>query len=331
MVMIKQGLVSIITPCYNGEKLIHRLLDSILSQDYPSIEMIIVDDGSKDKTHDVIENYINKFKQKGYSLLYLYQDNAGQAAAINKALPEVNGEFLVWPDADDYYSCSTAISELVKVFGRLDDSYGIVRCEQNFVDEDTLKVISGQKYQTNKEHLFEEYFTAKESVAVAGSHMLRMKCFDEVYPSRHIFDKRHAQNFQMVLPISYSYKIFTFEKKLFSIVVRANSHSRCVESYEKHFDDFEGYQEIMDHTFMSIKAMTDSDRQRSLRLSHIYCLTGKLFYALKFGKAKEARSFAKDLKKLGVEQTAAGKIRLILVYSLPLLNLFDRIVNKLRK
>lgn len=65
MVMIKQGLVSIITPCYNGEKLIHRLLDSILSQDYPSIEMIIVDDGSKDKTHDVIENYINKFKQKG--------------------------------------------------------------------------------------------------------------------------------------------------------------------------------------------------------------------------------------------------------------------------
>ena len=217
------------------------------------------------------------------------------------------------------------------MFGRLDDSYGIVRCEQNFVDEDTLKVISGQKYQTNKEHLFEEYFTAKESVAVAGSHMLRMKCFDEVYPSRHIFDKRHAQNFQMVLPISYSYKIFTFEKKLFSIVVRANSHSRCVESYEKHFDDFEGYQEIMDHTFMSIKAMTDSDRQRSLRLSHIYCLTGKLFYALKFGKAKEARSFAKDLKKLGVEQTAAGKIRLILVYSLPLLNLFDRIVNKLRK
>lgn len=330
MVMIKQGLVSIITPCYNGEKLIHRLLDSILSQDYPSIEMIIVDDGSKDKTHDVIENYINKFKQKGYSLLYLYQDNAGQAAAINKALPEVNGEFLVWPDADDYYSCSTAISELVKVFDRLDDSYGIVRCEQNFVDEDTLKVISGQKYQTNKEHLFEEYFTAKESVAVAGSHMLRMKCFDEVYPSRHIFDKRHAQNFQMVLPISYSYKIFTFEKKLFSIVVRANSHSRCVESYEKHFDDFEGYQEIMDHTFMSIKAMTDSDRQRSLRLSHIYCLTGKLFYALKFGKAKEARSFAKDLKKLGVEQTKAGKVRFVLVSLPPLLKLFDKIVDRLR-
>lgn len=57
---------------------------------------------------------------------------------------------MVWPDADDYYSCSTAISELVKVFGRLDDSYGIVRCEQNFVDEDTLKVISGQNIKLTK-------------------------------------------------------------------------------------------------------------------------------------------------------------------------------------
>ena len=147
--MIKQGLVSIITPCYNGEKLIHRLLDSILSQDYPSIEMIIVDDGSKDKTHDVIENYINKFKQKGYNLLYLYQDNAGQAAAINKALPEVNGEFLVWPDADDYYSCCTSISEMVKAFYSLDDSYGIVRCGECWVDEKSLQVIRNYKSNIN--------------------------------------------------------------------------------------------------------------------------------------------------------------------------------------
>lgn len=76
--------------------------------------------------------------------------------------------------------------------------------------------------------------------------------------------------------------------------------------------------------------MTEEDRQRCLRLSHIYCLTGKLFYALKFGKAKDARSFAKELKKLGVEQTKAGKVRLIIVSFPPLLKIFDGIVNKLR-
>lgn len=331
MAMIKQGLVSIITPCYNGAKLIHRLLDSVLSQDYPSIEMIVVDDGSQDKTHDVIECYINKFEQKGYSLLYLYQDNAGQAAAINKALPKVEGEFLVWPDADDYYSCGTAISEMVKTFETLDDSYGIVRCKASFVDEYSLKVVSEHKYGTDKKvHLFEEYFIGKESIAVAGTHMVKMRCFDEVNPSRHIFDRRHAQNFQMLLPVSYSYKVYTLEKTLFSIVVRDNSHSRCIESYEKHFDDFEGYQEILDNTFLSIKAMTDADSQRSLKLSHIYCLTGKLFYALQFGKAKEANQFAKELKCLGVKQTKAGLIRLKLVYIPFLLKAFDGIVNKLR-
>ena len=86
---MKKGLVSIITPCFNGGMLIHRLLDSILKQDYSMIEMYVVDDGSIDNTRSVIESYIDRFTNKGYVLNYIYQDNAGQAAAINKALPLV--------------------------------------------------------------------------------------------------------------------------------------------------------------------------------------------------------------------------------------------------
>lgn len=325
-----KSLVSVITPCYNGEKHIFRLLDSLLSQDYPEIEMIVVDDGSTDNSRDIIESYVDRFVEKGYRLQYVYQKNAGQAAAINKALPLVNGEYLVWPDADDYYASNTAISEMVKAFESLDDSYGIVRCEEVFVKEEDLSQVGVQKYQTHKERIFEEYFTAKESVAVTGSHMMRMSLFDEVNPQRHIFDGRAPQNFQMLLPLCYSYKVFTLEKLLYTILIRKNSHSRSAESYEKHIEDFKGYQEILDNTFFSIKAMTDADRQRSLRLSHIYCLTGKLFYALKFGKAKEANLFAKELKGLGVKQTKAGMIRLRLVYVPLLLKIFDSIVNKLR-
>lgn len=60
-----KGLVSVITPCYNGGMLIHRLLDSILKQDYSMIEMYVVDDGSKDNTRSVIESYIDCFADKG--------------------------------------------------------------------------------------------------------------------------------------------------------------------------------------------------------------------------------------------------------------------------
>lgn len=329
--MITKGLVSIVTPCYNGEKLIHRLLDSVLSQDYPKIEMFVVDDGSVDSTRSVVEGYEKSFESKGYTLKYIYQDNAGQAAAINKALPLVKGEYLVWPDADDFYCNDSAISIMVRSLESLDDSYATVRCWENLIDENTSEVISEIHFNPSKECLFEEYFMGKETIAVAGTHMVRMECFDKVNPLRQIFDKRHPQNFQMLLPLNYSYKIHTISQTLFGILVRTNSHSRCEESYEKHIDDAQGYKEIMDHTFASIAAMTPEDRDRCLRLSSVYSLSGKLYYSLKYGKAKEAREFAKKMRELGVPETKAGKIRLLLVSCPLLLKLFDKIVDRLRK
>lgn len=329
--MITKGLVSIVTPCYNGEKLVHRLLDSVLSQDYPKIEMFVVDDGSVDSTRSVVEGYEKSFESKGYTLKYIYQDNAGQAAAINKALPLVNGEYLVWPDADDFYCNDSAISIMVRSLESLDDSYATVRCWENLIDENTSEVISENHFNPSKEHLFEEYFMGKETVAVTGTHMVRMEYFDKVNPSRHIYDKRQPQNFQMLLPLNYSYKIHTICQTLFGRLIRTNSHSRCNESYERHIDDAQGYKEILDNTFASIAAMTPEDRDRCLRLSSVYSLSGKLYYSLKYGKAKEAREFANELEALGEKQTNAGKIRLILVSVPPLLKLFDKIVDRLRK
>lgn len=59
-----KNLVTILTPCYNGAKVIHRLLDSVLVQDYPHIEMIVVDDGSTDNSKETIESYKSKFEEK---------------------------------------------------------------------------------------------------------------------------------------------------------------------------------------------------------------------------------------------------------------------------
>ena len=76
--MIEKGLVSVLTPCFNGEKFIDGLLDSILLQDYRKIEFIFVDDGSIDSTGDIITNYKQKFVNKQYRLEYVYQRNKGQ-------------------------------------------------------------------------------------------------------------------------------------------------------------------------------------------------------------------------------------------------------------
>ena len=58
---MQRPLVSILTPMYNTEKYVHRLLDSVLAQDYPAIEMVVIDDGSTDGSRAVVESYAGRF------------------------------------------------------------------------------------------------------------------------------------------------------------------------------------------------------------------------------------------------------------------------------
>ena len=96
-------LVSIITPCYNGENVMHRLLDSILSQTYSNIEFILINDGSTDHSEEIWYQYEKKFNEKGIKTIYIHQRNQGLGAAINAGLKVFTGDYLCWPDIDDYF------------------------------------------------------------------------------------------------------------------------------------------------------------------------------------------------------------------------------------
>ena len=66
-------MVSIIVPCYNGEKFIDRCFKSILNQTYRNVELIIINDGSTDNSEDIILGYKNKFEQLGIKFKYIYK------------------------------------------------------------------------------------------------------------------------------------------------------------------------------------------------------------------------------------------------------------------
>ena len=125
-------LVSIISPCYNGETYVGRFLDSILAQNYPNIEVIIINDGSKDKTENVILSYKQKFEDKGYKFYYIYQNNAGQSAAINQGLKVFHGKYMTWIDSDDVL-VSDAISEKVS-FMEKNPTIGLAICKIKVID-----------------------------------------------------------------------------------------------------------------------------------------------------------------------------------------------------
>jgi len=87
-------LVSVIIPCYNHAHFLSTAIQSVQSQTYPNIEIIVVDDGSTDETKNVAENFSN--------VRYLYQTNAGLSASRNKGIKESKGQYLLFLDADDW-------------------------------------------------------------------------------------------------------------------------------------------------------------------------------------------------------------------------------------
>ena len=72
--------ISVIVPAYNVEKYIRRCLDSLVNQTYPNLEVIVVNDGSTDRTGDIIEEFAERFPEKVFPY---FQQNQGQAKARN--------------------------------------------------------------------------------------------------------------------------------------------------------------------------------------------------------------------------------------------------------
>lgn len=91
-----KGLVSVVVPVYNGEKQIQTTLESVFSQTYRPIEVIVVDDGSVDSTRDVIS-------QKFPKVIYFYKNNSGVSATRNFGIKQARGEYLAFLDADDLW------------------------------------------------------------------------------------------------------------------------------------------------------------------------------------------------------------------------------------
>lgn len=94
----QQPLVSIIIPFFNLEDCVSYCLDSVLRQTYKNVEVICVDDGSKDGTLKTLQEYASRDSR----ILVYHQQNAGQATARNKGVALASGEFVAFVDGDDY-------------------------------------------------------------------------------------------------------------------------------------------------------------------------------------------------------------------------------------
>ncbi len=106
--------ISVIVPAYNEEVGITKTLDSIAASNYPHTQIIVVNDGSTDNTHNKITQWL-KDSNTNSECLYINQDNGGKAKALNNALNQATGEIIVTVDADSVVAANT-LFEIVQPF-----------------------------------------------------------------------------------------------------------------------------------------------------------------------------------------------------------------------
>lgn len=129
--------VSIVIPVFNGENYLRQAIDSALSQTYPYVEVIVVDDGSTDGTARLCQSYGDKIQ-------YFYKENGGVSSAVNLGISKMQGEYFSWLSHDDVYHpdkiekqikalhCSTDKTTIVHGnFNVSNEKYHSVSCVQN--------------------------------------------------------------------------------------------------------------------------------------------------------------------------------------------------------
>ena len=90
-------VVSVIIPVYNMEQFLNACVDSVLSQTYPSLEIILVNDGSKDNSPAICEEIAKEHHQ----VVLIHQENRGVSVARNTGMQQATGKYLMFLDADD--------------------------------------------------------------------------------------------------------------------------------------------------------------------------------------------------------------------------------------
>lgn len=106
--------ISIVVPAYNLANYIELTLDSIIRQTYKNIEVIVVDDGSTDRTYDVCRNYANC--NSNYDIQVIRKENGGVSSARNAGIAAANGEYICFVDGDDLISVNM-VKKLYEIMG----------------------------------------------------------------------------------------------------------------------------------------------------------------------------------------------------------------------
>lgn len=157
-------LISIIVPVYNVEKYINKCLQSILNQTYSNLEIILIDDGSTDKSGEICEQYA----QKDNRIAVIHKKNGGLSDARNYGIRNATGTWILFVDSDDFIRADSC--ELLLETAKKSCADIVIGSEKKFIDENKIGDLykHGQEYNMDSEEAIAKYFYRKISGYACG-------------------------------------------------------------------------------------------------------------------------------------------------------------------
>ena len=171
--------VSIIVPVYNAEKYISRLIDSVLAQTFADYELLLLNDGSKDSTVDVIKKYTEKYD----NILLINKENTGVSDTRNVGLNTAKGKYITFIDADDFIDSDM----LQKMVYEIEKNDADIVCSGHYIDDDGKTTKSSFPSETQillHKDAIKEFIEAKDMGIAVWGKLYNKDLLENVYFSK---------------------------------------------------------------------------------------------------------------------------------------------------
>lgn len=167
------NLVSVIIPAYNAEQFIPKTLESVLSQTYQNIEVLVIDDGSQDRTAEIVKSTAEKDNR----VILIQQKNSGVAAARNLGINKSRGEFIAPIDADDIWYPQN-LEKQVQCILKAESSVGLVYSWS--VDINEQDKLTGDLHASSIEGNVFTTLLCHNFLANASSTLIKRSCIEKI-------------------------------------------------------------------------------------------------------------------------------------------------------
>ncbi len=222
-------LISIIVPVYNVENYLDKCIESILNQTYNNTEILLIDDGSTDKSGNICDSYAHKYSR----IKVIHKENGGLSDARNTGIKQATGAYLVFVDSDDYIEADMIENMYIKL---IETDADVAVCNIDNVDENGNSI---EKYKSPiKDEILNKTQALRKLVA-GGSYWFYVTSVNRLY-KKEIFNdllfpvgKIHEDEFTAHYIFDRCEKIVCISKKTYKYLRHSGSITRNGENAKR--------------------------------------------------------------------------------------------------